>query len=108
MCTQLRSGLVPLSVARKQLFPPNPDGKPVNPSTIWRWVRKGLEGLDSHRIRLEIVYCGNTPFVTAEAVEEFFQAVTHARLERMRRTEQRSADVTDAELAAAGLIGGRS
>ena len=104
----IKQSLVPLSVARKDLFPVNPNGKPVNPSTLWRWIRRGLEGLDGNRIRLEVIYCGNTPYVTVEAVERFLDAVTAARLARMERTQQRSDDVTDAELAAAGLIGGRS
>ena len=38
--------LVTLDYARKQLIPRRSDGKPVNPSTVWRWIRKGLEGLD--------------------------------------------------------------
>lgn len=100
----VQQNFVPLSVARKQVFPPNPDGRPVNPSTVWRWIRKGLEGIDGERIRLQVVYRGNAPYVTPEAVQQFFAAVTHARLERMRRTQERSADVSEAELAAAGLI----
>ncbi len=102
-----QQGFIPLSVARKQLFPSNANGRPITPSTVWRWVRKGLEGLDGQRIRLEVVYRGNTPYVTTEAVQQFYAAVTHARLERMRRTQERPSDVTEAELAAVGLIGGR-
>jgi hypothetical protein len=107
MITQAQPDLAPLSVAREKYIPRNPNGRPVNPSTVWRWIRKGLEGLDGERIRLQVVYRGNAPYVTAEAVQQFFAAMTHARLERMRRTLERSADVTEAELAAAGLIGGR-
>lgn len=104
MIASVQPNLVPLSVARKKLFPANPDGKPVNPSTLWRWIRKGLEGLDGERIRLEVVYRGNAPYVEPEAVQRFFDAVTRSKLERTRRTQQRTADVSDAELAAAGLI----
>jgi hypothetical protein len=108
MVVETQTKLVPLSVARKRLFPANSDGRPINPSTLWRWIRKGLEGLDGERIRLEVVYRGNAPYVEPEAVQRFFDAVTQSKLERTRRTLQRTADVTDAELAAAGLIGGRS
>jgi hypothetical protein len=41
--------------------------------------------------------------VTHNAVDDFFQAVTEAKLERHRRTEELAADVTEDELQAAGL-----
>lgn len=102
MVTQ-RSELVSLDHARKNIIPLRPDGKPVNPSTVWRWVRKGLEGLDGERIKLSVVYAGNRPMVTRNAIDDFFQAVTEARLERHRRAEDLAADVTDDELEAMGL-----
>ena len=95
--------LVDLTTARKELIPPRPNGKPVNPSTVWRWIRQGLEGVDGERIKLEVIYAGNRPFVTPDAIEEFFQALTAAKRERHRRAEELAADVTDDELAAAGL-----
>ena len=104
MVMQAQQSLVPLSVARRQLIPANPNGKPVDPSTLWRWIRKGLEGLDGNRIRLDVVYRGNAPYVAPEAVTQFFERCTQARLERMRRTQERCSDVSDDELAAAGLL----
>ncbi len=98
-----RERLVSLSHARKHLIPPSDDGRPVNPSTVYRWVRVGLEGLDGHRIRLEVTYRGQTPFTSAESIERFFAAVTTARLARIERTQNQAADVSDADLAAAGL-----
>ena len=53
--------LVSLDHARKKLIPPRPNGNPVNPSTVWRWIRKGLEGPDGERIKLSVVYCGSRP-----------------------------------------------
>jgi hypothetical protein len=97
------AGLVDLTTARKVLIPRRPDGKPINSSTLWRWIRKGLEGLDGERIKLAVTYVGNRPMVTHNAVDDFFQAVTEAKLERHRRTEELAADVTEDELQAAGL-----
>ena len=95
--------LVSLDHARKKLIPPRPDGNPVNPSTVWRWIRKGLEGPDGERIKLSVIYCGNRPHTSPERLESFFRAVTEAKLERHRRSEALAADVTDDELQAAGL-----
>ena len=96
--------LVSIGHARTKLIPVRPDGNPINPSTVWRWIRKGLEGLDGERIKLAVVYVGNRPMVTKNAIAEFFQAVTEAKLERHRRAEALAADVTDDELRAAGLL----
>ena len=95
--------LVSIGHARTKLIPVRPDGNPVNHSTVWRWIRRGLEGVDGKRIKLAVVYVGNRPMVTKNAIAEFFQAVTEAKLERHRRAEALAADVTDAERAAAGL-----
>jgi hypothetical protein len=99
------SELIPLAIARKTIIP-----KSCSPATVWRWIAKGLEPADSgqDRIRLAVTYVGRTPHVTERDVREFFERCTEARLAKLRSTQQRTADVTDAELAAAGLIGGRS
>lgn len=95
--------LVDLTTARKHEIPRRPDGRPVNPSTVWRWIRKGLEGNDGERIKLNVTYVGNRPHVTRNAIDDFFQAVTEAKLERHRRAEELASDVTDDELESAGL-----
>jgi hypothetical protein len=81
--------------------------KRVNPSTIFRWITKGMEGLDGKRIRLQVWYVGRQPHTTHAAIRTFLDAVTAARLERSRRTQQGTAEVTDAELNAAGLLSKR-
>ena len=95
--------LHPLDFARNHLIPRRQTGKPVNASTVWRWIRKGLSGLDGARIKLEVTYVGNRPHVTKNAIDEFFQAVTEAKLERHRRTAELAADVTEDELESVGL-----
>ena len=96
--------LVDLTTARKTLIPRRSDGKPVNPSTVWRWIRLGLAGADGERIKLDVVYVGNRPHVTRQTIDDFFNAITEAKLERHCRTEERAADVTDEDLEAAGLM----
>jgi hypothetical protein len=82
-------------------------GKRVNPSTIFRWMTKGLEGLDGNRIRLQVWYVGRIPHTTNAAIRKFVAEQTAAKLERSRRAKQGAAEVTDAELDAAGLLGKR-
>ncbi|MEO2018805.1 MAG: hypothetical protein ABGZ53_31035 [Fuerstiella sp.] len=95
--------LVTLDHARKHLIPSRGDGRPIDPSTLWRWIRRGLSGVDGARIKLVVVYCGNRPHVTAQALDSFFKAITAAKLARHRRAEALAADATTAELQAAGL-----
>ena len=95
-----QDNLIPLNKAVQDLTE-----KRINPSTIFRWMTKGLEGLDEQRIRLQVWYIGRQPHTTHAAIRQFLDAVTAARLEKMRRTQQRADDVTPAELKAAGLIG---
>lgn len=100
-----RTDLVSLDYARKHLIPRRPDGRPVNPSTVWRWIRRGLQSdKNGKRIRLEVTYVGNRPYVRAIAVEAFFKAVTDAKLQRHRQAEDNAADVTDDALQRAGLV----
>jgi hypothetical protein len=49
-------------------------GRPLNPSTVWRWHARGVRG-----IRLETGVQGGLRVTTAEAVERFFDRVKVAR-----------------------------
>jgi hypothetical protein len=94
--------LQPLSEAIRQVIPGT-----LNPSTPWRWINRGIAGLDGQRIRLQVTYVGRAPHTTKTAVRQWLEAVTEARLARMARTQQRAADVTSEELEAVGLSGPR-
>ena len=59
------------------------------------------------RIKLQVWYVGRAPHTTANAVRQWLEAVTEARLARMARTQQRADDVTTDELEAVGLMGHR-
>ena len=103
MSVPVHEKLKTLSYARNCWIEKSDSGKAVNPSTVFRWIRDGLEGLDGKRIRLDVSYRGQTPYTSQEAVQRFFAAVTAARLARMAARQQRSADVTDDELESVGL-----
>lgn len=94
--------LIPVNKAVEDLA-----GKRVDPSTIFRWFTKGLEGLDGNRIRLQVWYLGRQAHTTHAAIRTFLEAVTAAKIERSRRTQQGAAEVTAAELDAAGLLSKR-
>lgn len=50
-------------------------GRPVHPSTLYRWAAEGLRG-----VRLETIQVGGTLCTSIEALQRFFD-----RLERSRR-----------------------
>jgi hypothetical protein len=93
--------LMPLNQAIRQEIPGH-----MAPSTPWRWATRGLApATDGEpRIKLEVLYVGNRPHTTKQAIREFLQRATAARLARMEGRQQRCADVSDADLDAAGLI----
>ena len=91
--------LQPLDAAIRAVIP---GGK--NPSTSWRWITRGIAGVGGDRIKLKVWYVGRTPHTTATTVRKWLDAVTEARLLRMEHTRQRVADVSETELAAAGLL----
>ena len=95
-----KTKLVSLNEARGGLIPPRPDGRAVNPSTMFRWIKHGLAGPDGERIRLDVVYVGCRPYVTPEAVERFFARVTKART---AQPHTQAATANDSELTEAGL-----
>lgn len=94
--------LQPLGEAIRQVIPGT-----LNPSTPWRWINRGIAGLNGERIRLQVTYVGRAPHTTKTAVRQWLEAVTAARLARMARTQERAADVTSEELEAVGLSGPR-
>ncbi len=47
-------------------------GKGVHPVTLWRWAKKGLNGPDGQKVRLEIVRVGGTNCTSIEALQRFF------------------------------------
>ena len=94
--------LIPLNQAIRTEIPGEP-----SVSTAWRWITRGLAPADDGepRIKLAVLYVGNKPFTTRNAIREFIDRATQARLARMARTQQRADDVTDDEFESVGLTG---
>jgi hypothetical protein len=64
--------LLTLTQAARRYRPP--DARPLAPSTIWRWHKKGISG-----VRLETTCVGGTRLTSTEAISRFAVAVTLAR-----------------------------
>ena len=98
MQTAAANELVDLGTARRTLIPRR-DGVPVSPSTLWRWIRQGING-----VRLEVVYIGSKPYTDQQRLERFFDSVTERRLQGIRVDEPTVLTATDDELRAAGVL----
>jgi hypothetical protein len=57
-----------------RLLPSLRAGRPVDPSTLWRWASRGLHG-----VRLPIVRVGGTACTSREALRKFLADVEAAR-----------------------------
>lgn len=92
--------LIPLKQAIRDEIPGTPSF-----STVWRWFIRGLApAVDGEpRIKLVVLYVGNKPFTTRNAIREFIARTTQARIARMERRQQQANDVTDDDLASVGL-----
>jgi hypothetical protein len=51
-------------------------GKPVNPSTVWRWTTRGVRARDGIVVRLESIKIGGTGCTSDEALLRFFRALS--------------------------------
>lgn len=90
--------LIELGTARRTLIP-RKDGTAVSPSTVWRWVRKGING-----VKLQVWYVGAKPHTTPQALQQFFDEVTAKRLASIAQDNPQLLTASDAELVAAGLL----
>jgi hypothetical protein len=51
-------------------------GKPVNPSTVWRWTTRGVRARNGALVRLESIKVGGTCCTSDEALFRFFRALS--------------------------------
>jgi hypothetical protein len=76
MSIQLGEQLIPLSsVPNLPWLPPRRGGKKLGYTTVWHWVKYGIQG---HK--LEVLRLGGQPVTTEKALLAFFKAVTESRL----------------------------
>jgi len=51
-------------------------GKPVNPSTVWRWTTRGVRARHGVLVRLESLKVGGTGCTSDQALLRFFRALS--------------------------------
>ena len=51
-------------------------GKAVNPSTVWRWTKRGVRARNGVVVRLEAIKVGGTCCTSDEALLRFFRALS--------------------------------
>jgi hypothetical protein len=59
-----------------QRLPALRGGKPVNPSTLWRWTTRGIRCRDGLLVRLESIKIGGTTCTSDQALLRFFRALS--------------------------------
>jgi hypothetical protein len=72
-----RETLLSLAQAARR-FPPYRRGRPVNPSTIWRWCRQGVQVPGVGVVKLECVRLSGRWLTSEEAISRFVAAQTPA------------------------------
>jgi hypothetical protein len=73
--TLLSETTLGLAAAARRL-PPFRNGRPVSPSTIWRWITEGVKLPDGRTVRLEGARIGARWVTSAEALARFVSAQT--------------------------------
>ena len=110
------AAVLPLSGERRLTLPaaartlPSRGNGSTNPSTIWRWCRKGIRVPGGGRVRLECMQQGGTTFTSREALQRFFDRLQAARLgevesisARTDRQRERAARASGQRLEAIGI-----
>src|SRR5262245_46496679 len=76
---------LPVDIRREELlslpqaarrFPPFRQDRPVNPSTVWRWISAGVKLPGGRRIRLGAIRLSGRWLTSVEAIERFITAQT--------------------------------
>ena len=75
---------------RQKCIPRRRGGKRLHKSTGFRWVQRGLRG-----VRLEAIRIGGTLCTSVEAVQRFFDALTHG--DQVVRDHHGEAVLTDSD-----------
>jgi hypothetical protein len=67
-----------LSQTAKAFGPGPREGRPTSPSTVYRWIVKGVKVPGGGRVRLQAQRVGGSWMVTTEAIDEFVRVLTEA------------------------------
>ncbi len=71
----LSETLISFGQAARRL-PPCREGKPVSPSTPFRWAKNGIRRADGVLVRLEAIRAGGRWLTSAEALARFCERLT--------------------------------
>jgi hypothetical protein len=63
--------VLPFSQAARRI-PPIRAGRPISPTTIWRWATVGCRAKNGERVRLETIRIGGASCTSLEALQRFF------------------------------------
>jgi hypothetical protein len=100
----LSETLLTLSQAARRL-PPFRAGRPVDPSTLSRWILAGAKAPDGTMVRLEAIKTPSGWRTSEEALARFFGALTPDVAKVTNRAGQRSQRARErANAAAAALL----
>lgn len=95
MSISLSEQIILLSAAARRL-PCLRAGRPVNPSTLWRWATKGVRG-----VRLETIRIGATTATSVEALERFIAALNQRPVQSLSASKHELQ--VEKELTAQGI-----
>jgi hypothetical protein len=83
-----------------RLLPPGRQGRPTHPSTILRWITRGVRGC-----KLEAIRLGGSVYTSREALQRFAELLTanSGYLASRGHDPPHNADITDKELSRLGF-----
>src|SRR3989339_228871 len=67
------------NIAKSKSLPPRRRGKRPNVATFYRWSKDGCLGKDGKRVILETIQVGGTRCTSDEALQRFFDRLTHSQ-----------------------------
>jgi hypothetical protein len=88
--------------AAAKLLPPRGAAKGVNPSTPWRWCRKGVRVAGGGRLKLESVQIGAVTYTSRDALRRFLDRLAAARAGDVESAATRSDAARERAAAASG------
>lgn len=74
--SEVQAGDAHLLAAAARRLPGTRGGRPLAPTTVWRWTVKGAMSADGRRVRLEACRVGGRWFTSTAAVARFIAALS--------------------------------
>jgi hypothetical protein len=97
MPIDLTEEILPFSAAAKRL-PRLRNGRPVAPSTLWRWATAGMHG-----VKLETIKVGGSTCTSVEALARFVARLNNQPTQHLPVDQSKRQDRVEQELTARGV-----